>query len=106
MRQKNILIPKAHILLFSDVNATSNQIDINNYKIMFLHEIMGRELHEINSVPSSSSTKVTLIRLLHLLEMIPILDSQKSLRKNVVVSPVAILRMKMYQSLPFTDFHN
>ena len=28
---------------------------------MFLHEIMGRELHEINSVPSSSSTKVTLI---------------------------------------------
>ena len=103
---KNVLIPKAHILLFSDVNATSNQIYINNYKIMFLHEIMGRELHEINSVPSSSSTKVTLIRLLHPLEMIPILDSQKSLRKNVVVSPVAILRMKMYQSLPFTDFHN
>ena len=67
---------------------------------------MGRQLDEINSAPSSSSTKVTLIRLLHPLEMIPILDSQKSLQKNVVVSMVAILRMKMYPSLPFTDFHN
>ena len=100
------MIPKAHILLFSEVNAISNQIDINNYKIMFLDKIMSRELHEINSAPSSSSTKVTLIRLLHPLEMILILDFQKSLYKNVAVSKVAIPLMKMYPNLPFTDFHN